>query len=251
MLELLLLLWLGLALVGVAVAVVRQAEHDYEAVGWPTNVAVVIHSCDGYVRYWDGMLYHWHQHTRHLNPYPRVVLATETLLPDHLPSGVVVVQTGPGTWAQRLRKVLAELPEPYVLYLQEDAWLTGPLRTSYLRHMAHLMRLHQLRSLKLFASCHHQPETCHDVNDPLWYTVTHQPSLWHKEFLLATLYDEQEAMAHELETNALVHRYPELEQSCQCAQTYTSYQFPFAEVSRQGRLLPVGAQMLENVTWSA
>lgn len=242
------LLW-GVVLVWLAIGVGREAENDYEPAGWPSDVAVVIHSFDGYVRYWDGMLYHWHKHTQHLGPYPTVIFATETLLPDHIPPGVTVLRTGPGTWAQRLRHVLSQLSHPYVLYLQEDAWLTAPLRTAYMRRMAHLMKTQNLRSLKLQAHCQHQPEHRNDFQDPLWYTVTHQPSLWQTEFLRATLYDEQEAMAHELETNALLHRYPELEQTCQCAQTYTSYQFPFVEVSRQGQLLPVGVRMLENLAW--
>lgn len=241
--------WLALALGVLLVLLTVEVGGTGENLSqpWPHEVAVVIHSFDGYVRYWRGMLHYWHQHTRHLEPYPSVWLATETLQPEDKPEGVKVVNTGVGTWAWRLRQALQHVKEPYVLYLQEDAWLTGPLYGYQMQRWLTIMRRQRLNVLKLNVPCRHDPAAVDDFNNPLWYTVTHQPSLWRKDFLLSTLYDEQEALAHELETNAMLHRHPEWEQTCQCCEDSTSLRLSYVEVSRQGQLLPVGVKMLEDL----
>lgn len=228
--------WLGCLILCVALV---GGDYVTPEGTWPTEVVVVIHSCDDYRRYWPGMLAQWQEHASQLHPPPRVLFATETRVPDGLPvRGVESLLTGPGTWAQRLRRVLQSCAEPYVLYLQEDAWLTAPLCSRYVHAWLRCLREHRLLSLKLYANCQHRQGLPQDVNDPQWYLVSHQPSLWHREFLLGTLYDEQEAMAHELETNAMVHRSAAAAARCRCAQEYTSVVWPYVEVSRQGRVLP-------------
>lgn len=239
--------WWVLGVVALVTGVLCGEDDDTRdaCARWPEQVTVLIHSCDRYAHYWDGMLNCWRAHTRHLTPPPRVLLATERQLPA--PSdreGVSVVQTGPGTWARRLRQSLSSVDTEYVLYVQEDAWLTAPLRASYLATGVHLMTRHRLNVLKLYRGCEHDLyHASPDVHNARWYVVAHQPSLWRTTFLRDTLYDEQEAMAHELETNQMLHQHPQLANTCRCFSDWTSRQFPYEEVSRQGHLLPVGLKL--------
>lgn len=210
---------------------------------WPDqDVAVVLHTCDDYARYWPGLVFRWHAFAG--GP---AYLATEQARPPRVPATVQVCHTGPGPWAQRLQRVLEHLSTPYVLYLQEDAWLTAPLTANYLHAAVHLMQKHQLLALKLYEGCAHAPSgSTTDVQSPRWYIVAHQPTLWRRDFLRSTLYADQDALRHEVETNLMLHRHPEWAQRCGCFSEFDDPRlspFPYAEVSRRGEWLPVGRRL--------
>jgi hypothetical protein len=202
------------------------------------NLVAVIHSCDSYARYWKGSLYYTDKYfpTSCVSTY----FLTETIEPEHVPVNIHVLKTGHGTWAKRLKYTLQLIPTLYVFYMQEDAWLTDRVSTKYLYELTDLMERDQLHVIKLFKNCAHS-YVSNNVNDPLWYIISHQPSIWRREFLMQTLYDEQEAMQHELDTNSMLHQHAKVAESiCKC---FTSTAFPYHEVSRQGQWLPIGLKL--------
>lgn len=213
------------------------------------SAAFLIHTFDGYRRYWPGWFHFFHLH--HPEPVWPVYFATEeknieNLIPEESSSRYKNVKTGKGEWGYRLRRALEQIPEEYVLYLQEDMWLTGTLRSEYLERSLQRMKKHNLNHLKLQANCHHNAGLqSRDLNDSRWYVVSHQPGLWRKSFLLSTLKDVWSPFQHETQTNADLHLAPGDAQWCRCNLDFVNEVFPYEDVSRRGQLRPIGQDMLD------
>lgn len=210
------------------------------------SCSVLVHSFDGYRRYWEGWLYFWHKYSESSLPWT-VYFATESRSPhatqlrevQHLPTGV-------GKWGYRLRRALESIPGEYVLYMQEDMWLTDALRSEYLlQALAHASK-HDLLHLKLQPFCHHEVGLPTDYNRSEWYVASHQPALWQKSFLLSTLHDNYSPFQHETLLNRALHTPSEriAASLCACYPEVSFQTFPYEDVSRQGQLREIGVSML-------
>jgi hypothetical protein len=152
---------------------------------------------------------------------------------------------GTGSWGQRLRRALEQIPEEYVLYTQEDMWLTGELRAEYLQQALRLLKKFRWHVIKLQTNCHHEFGLgTRAYNDARWYITSHQPALWRKSFLMSTLDDSQSPFRHETETNAWLQGQADVAGKCHCGLEFRLPAFPYVDVSRQGQLREVGRQML-------
>lgn len=101
------------------------------------NLAVVLHTCDAYERLWKGWAYCWNkfQAGTELDACPRYFVTEEKPLPRPLRGRMHNINTGKGEWSDRLLRALVNIPESYVLYMQEDFWLKDTIMDQMLEIM--------------------------------------------------------------------------------------------------------------------
>jgi len=159
------------------------------------NVALIVHTCDRYAflykgfgiffsRYWDN--------AANCNYY----FATETS--DFYFGNFQNIQSGKGEWADRLAFVLREkIREKYILYFQEDMWLTRPTQASFFNQLFELAEKNDWQQVKLHSSNTYITEPGNLFingfqiatldNARSGFLMSHQVTLWNKDFLLAQL----------------------------------------------------------------
>jgi hypothetical protein len=210
------------------------------------DIAFLVHSFDGYKRYWPGFVHFFDKH--HASPWP-IYFATEDLDPPKSAVNTYTpIKCGKGQWGRRLLAALKQIPEKYVVYLQEDMWLTNHLSREYMDKAAHMIKKYKWLLLKLQTNCYHDIDVRNDVNDPKWYVASHQPGIWLKDFLLSTLEPEMSPFKHETTINHMLHQPENLDIAvkCQCNLDFRALPFPYEDVSRQGSLRDIGRKMLKD-----
>jgi len=245
-------IFIALGVMALVLSVVLRSSEPGSILQGPRTIrnlptaGILVHSFDGYRRYWPGWYHFFQKH--HSDPVWPIYFATEEKsvapwIPDHPQHHHLL--TGKGSWGYRLMEALKKMPEEYVLYMQEDMWLTGTLRPDYLQEALTRMKSLNLNQMKLQSNCQHVVGMPTDYNNSLWYVVSHQPGLWKKSFLMSSLDPTSSPFQHETQLNDNLHRRPDLASLCRCNQDFVSATFPYEDVSRQGRLRDVGHQMLE------
>jgi len=104
------------------------------------DLAVILHTCDAYERLWEGWFYCWKKFQKNtiLDRVKLYFMNEEEIkysFKEGLPSSMVWCPTGPGEWSDRLIRGLVNIPEPYVLYMQEDFWLDKTLNDDRLEEI--------------------------------------------------------------------------------------------------------------------
>jgi hypothetical protein len=119
-----------------------------------------------------------------------------------------LIYSGEGEWSDRLIKLLQQIPTEYVWYQQEDMWpCKNPPKVSELMDFVvkyDLLRL-QISPIVQFYSLHGDkiPLFFHYKSK---YLVSHQPSIWKKDFLLECLKPNEDPWKNEYEgTKRLNH----------------------------------------------
>jgi hypothetical protein len=209
-----------------------------------SNVSIVIHTFDGYKRYWEGVVHFLQKY--YVDQTSIVYFANETMDID-LPPFFSQIKCGKGKWGYRLIQALNNVPTKYVVYMQEDMWLNQYLHQRYLNEVEEYMEKNNLVSVKLFSNCKHDINILEDLNNPLWYIGTHQPSMWNKEYLLSTIDTTMSPFRHETSLNRRLHNTNEgIKVLCSEEAEIAFYQhLSYQDVSRQGKLRDVGKQMLK------
>lgn len=159
------------------------------------QVAILVHSCDRYELLYEGFTFffdkHWDPNIK-CNRY----FATEEKSVDI--KGFENIKSGKGEWADRLKFLLEKkISEPYVLYLQEDMWFNKKVNTDLLNELFSLFQKNNWVQLKLHSSEIYKTNPTEyyiegyniskldNVNSD--YLMSHQISLWDKEFLIKQL----------------------------------------------------------------
>ncbi len=134
-------------------------------------------------------------------PHPSIVLNTETKTYSH--PGVDIVSSHSAAlshsarvpnWSESIGVCLDQVVETdYVLYLQEDYFLEGPVQTRLIDECIDLMRTHDLNCIRLMELGNAGPWTqseiplLWDVGPSSKYLVSTQASLWKRSFLRSLL----------------------------------------------------------------
>lgn len=169
------------------------------------DLAVVLHTCDAYERLWSGWWYCWKKFQKDtlLNHFETpLYFLNEEKAPILEPAWSYEEcdaqfrwrPTGTGEWSDRLIKGLTDIPEPYVLYMQEDFWLRDTLTDPMLETMMYYAESGQAvkimgSSRKLLDTLHRhkQPELLRQFKIDSPYFFSHSPTIWYKPHLMACL----------------------------------------------------------------
>jgi hypothetical protein len=165
------------------------------------NLSVLVHTFDGYKHLWPGCVLAW----RNLClPKDAIYFGTDIISPSVIENKIghdfEILYSGPGEWSNRLIKLLEFIPTEYVLYSQEDHWpeLEPPLYEAMEFVIKHDLHRLQISPVNQFYSLtgSELPLFFHKSSK---YLVSHQPSIWRKDFLLSCLEPGESPWVNEYE----------------------------------------------------
>jgi glycosyltransferase involved in cell wall biosynthesis len=144
-------------------------------------VPLILHTCDLYEPYWN----HWYFFfKKYVTGISKVYFLTEEKSPVFADE-VTVIRTGKGEWGQRLLVGLEQISEPFVYYMQEDFWASKPFNPGQYVPLFFEKEMDALRiteksplyDLEEVSSSFYRFKQNSD------YLMTHQFSLWNREYL--------------------------------------------------------------------
>lgn len=172
--------------------------------GTNPKVALIVHSCDRYQFLYKGFesffVRHWDFEIT-CNYY----FVTEELKVEI--SGFTNIQSGKGQWTDRLANVLTDLKEDYILYFQEDMWLTKKVNNAFFNQLFKVSATRDWKQVKL-----HSSEVYKTLPTSLFiegfniakldnaasdFLMSHQVTLWNKHFLLNQLHKNEHPWRNE------------------------------------------------------
>lgn len=159
------------------------------------KVALIVHSCDSYKFLYQGFNYFFNKYWGteiNCNKY----FASEEL--SVIFPGFTNIKSGKGEWSNRLRFLLEnKISEPYVIYMQEDMWLTKSVNANLMNELIELMVAENWMQLKLHSSDAYKTNNTNlyiegfniaEINNKLsGFLMSHQISIWNKDFLINQL----------------------------------------------------------------
>jgi hypothetical protein len=170
--------------------------------------ALVVHTCDKYKFCWDYWYYYFNKYFTLDWP---VYFMNEVIDINFDPINVIQVKTGSGSWSSRLKNGLKQIDETYILYMQEDMWLTSLIDKSMFKFSLDLCE--QL-ALNKFIICglskdeliNHRELTEFTFNKYSVYKIknkapcimSHQPAIWNKNFLQSILPEGEDPWTNEV-----------------------------------------------------
>ncbi len=168
------------------------------------NVALLVHACDRYEFLYKGFDYFFSKNWDFEIPC-NYYFATE--VNDAKVNGFQNIKSGKGAWADRLATLLNSMEEDYVLYFQEDMWMSKPVNADFFKHLFEFATQNNCQQVKLHSSgVYDTIPSDHFVegfnvatidNKTSNFLMSHQVTLWKKDFLLAQLYKKEHPWRNE------------------------------------------------------
>ena len=92
-----------------------------------SSVAIVVSSCDAFFDAWRPFVFFFRKHWSDC-PFPVFLIVNRLRVRSNIVQPIAV---GPDRdWAANMEVALASIPQPYILYFQEDYFLNGPVNES-------------------------------------------------------------------------------------------------------------------------
>lgn len=160
------------------------------------NTALLVHSCDRYELLYKAFGYFFVQNWD-FNASCNYYFATEDRAVEV--DGFVNIRSGKGEWADRLKFLLQEkIKEKYVIYFQEDMWLNAKTDANVFNQLFELAEKNNWQQVKLHSAPIYKTKPT-DVfienfnvglldNAQSGFLMSHQVTLWNKEFLIRQLH---------------------------------------------------------------
>ncbi len=169
------------------------------------HVALLVHSCDRYEFLYKGFEYFFNTYWD-FGINCKLYFATEEL--DTNIKNFTTIQSGKGAWADRLLVLLKnKIQEDYILYFQEDMWLNKKVSKNFFNALFELTIANHWQQVKLHSSdVYTTRETNYFIegfnmaeidNAASDYLMSHQVTLWNKDFLMNQLYKNEHPWRNE------------------------------------------------------
>jgi hypothetical protein len=158
------------------------------------KVALLVHSCDRYELLYKGFETFFTKHWD-FNISCNLYFATEEKKVSL--NEFENILSGKAEWSDRLSFLLKQIPEDFVLYLQEDMWLNKDVNATFFQQLFEMAISNDWKQVKL-----HSSEVYKTIPSSLFiegfqistidkvssdFLMSHQVTLWNKHFLLAQL----------------------------------------------------------------
>ncbi len=158
------------------------------------KVALLVHSCDRYEFLYKGFEYFFLCHWNFSIPC-NYYFATEEKKATI--NGFENIRSGKGQWSDRLAVLLNKIPEDYILYFQEDMWLNKDVNEFFFEKLFDLAITNKWKQVKLNSSKVYKTSPTSIFvegfniaivdNEKSEYLMSHQITLWDKQYLLKQL----------------------------------------------------------------
>lgn len=170
-----------------------------------TKFAFVFHSCDAYEVLYKGCVYYFNKYWSGKIPVAKYFITEEK---DVHFSGFKNIKSGTGAWTSRLYHAIGQIEEPYIIYFQEDYWLTQKVEPSYFeRIMAAveklnpaLLKLHdQIGDYKFLENAEFEGLSLKRLDvTKSDFILSHRASIWRKDFFLDQLTTKESPWQNEM-----------------------------------------------------
>jgi len=169
------------------------------------KVALLVHGCDRYELLFKGFDYFF---TKYWDSQINCNLFFATEEKEALIHGFENIKSGRGEWTDRLAFILKEkIAEKYVLYIQEDMWFNKKINTIFFNQLFELTDKNDWQQVKLHSSDIYITDTTNDFIDGFNiakidnaqsdFLMSHQITLWNKDFLLKQLHEKENPWRNE------------------------------------------------------
>lgn len=169
------------------------------------KVALLVHSCDRYSFLYKGFQIFFEKNWDNKTNCSYYFATEES---NYAFDKFQNVQSGQGAWADRLALLLHEkIREKYVLYFQEDMWLTSPTSAFFFNKLFEMAEKNNWQQVKLHSSDAYitKPGSLFIEgfniatidNEQSKFLMSHQVTLWNKDFLLAQLQKKEHPWRNE------------------------------------------------------
>ena len=159
------------------------------------NIALIVHTCDRYEFLYKGFDIFFSKYWDFNIPC-KYYFATEEK--DAIVNGFQNIHSGKGQWTDRLAFLLREkIKEKYVLYFQEDMWLTKKVNAQFFSELfeptknnnwkqvkLHSSEVYKTNPTDLFIQGFNVAKVDNATSD---FLMSHQVTLWDREFFLQQL----------------------------------------------------------------
>jgi hypothetical protein len=158
------------------------------------QVALIVHTCDRYELLYKGFEYFFRKYWNMDIPFT-YYFATEEISVNI--DGFKNIKSGKGEWTDRLRNLLDQIEEEYVIYFQEDMWLSKAVDKDFMVELSALaiqqkwmqVKLNSADVFKTTPGPHYIQNfnVAKLINEESKFLMSHQVTLWNKSFLKAQL----------------------------------------------------------------
>ncbi len=169
------------------------------------KIALLVHSCDRYEFLNAGFNFFFSKYWN-FDAQCNYYFATEEK--NAVINGFKNILSGKGEWSDRLAILLKDnIPEDYILYFQEDMWLTRQTNARLLNKIFELAIKNNWQNVKLHSSEVYKTIATDKFiegfnlakvdNSNSDFLMSHQVTLWEKKFLLKQLYKNEHPWRNE------------------------------------------------------
>lgn len=172
--------------------------------GSKNKVALLVHSCDRYSFLYQGFESFFQRYWDFSIPC-NYYFATEEKEAEV--KGFVNIRSGKGQWSDRLATLIKMIPEDYILYFQEDMWLTKKVNPEFFVQLFETALPQKWKQVKLHSSEVYKTIPTEEFiqgfrlttldNVASDFLMSHQVTLWDKKFLLAQMHKDEHPWRNE------------------------------------------------------
>ena len=168
------------------------------------NTAILVFACDRYKLLFKGFDYFFKKNWDNTVPLKRY-FATEKEGIDI--TGYTNLKSGTGEWTNRLRNVLDQIEEDYIIFIQEDMWFSKKVPEGILEQIISHTQSNDLKLVKLHCAEVYNTSVL-DLNfsgftlsevdkKKSGFLMSHQVSIWNKKFLYSQLKNNEHPWRNE------------------------------------------------------
>ena len=169
------------------------------------NFALLVHGCDRYELLFKGFEFFFNKYWD-FNINCNLYFATEEKTVSI--NGFENIHSGKDEWADRLSLMLKEtIAEKYVLYFQEDMWLTKKVNARFFSQLFELIITNNWQQIKLHSSDVYKTVATNTFiegfnvakldNAKSDFLMSHQVTIWDKDFLISQLHKNEHPWRNE------------------------------------------------------
>ena len=169
------------------------------------KIPVVLHTMDSYSEFWNPWYYFLKKNVTNHGP---IYFLSEEKEPDFI-DDITHIKTGKGEWGYRLLNGLNMIDGSLIFYMQEDFWVTKNIEfTDNWLSMFKKDKMDCLRISKIskWYDLDNKLDGLYKFKQNSNYTLSHQFSLWNKDFLMSYVLPDENPWSNELKGSKRINK---------------------------------------------
>lgn len=169
--------------------------------------AFVFHACDAYEPLFKGCIYYFNKYWDKNLPIDKYFITEEK---EPTLDGFKIIKSGKGAWTKRLENAIRQIDAEYILYFQEDYWLTQKVDANLFKRIMDvvvelrppLLKLHNQKDDFYFLPSEQKKINGFTVEkldtQKSDFLLSHRAAFWQRDFFLEHLKKKESPWQNEL-----------------------------------------------------